>query len=228
MRALSIRSFIRFKHRRNVVFPQPDGPISAVISLRAIGRVTSRTARKSPYHTDTSLTSKIVSRGTSARTTSSGTRTTTLVSPCSLTGTGSPATGVRVTSTSAPSPRPLVSVPQEDRRQVHDQDHRQEHHDRGSGEGGPLLTRLPRPREDQRWQRRVWPLQRLQEACVPARAEVSRYRPHQEEGRRLPEGPGQGEDRPGEHARGCVREDVAPHDLPARGPDPVGRLADPL
>jgi hypothetical protein len=32
----------------NVVFPHPDGPISAVISFSKMGSVTSRTARKSP------------------------------------------------------------------------------------------------------------------------------------------------------------------------------------
>ena len=45
MRAPSIRSFIRFRQRRNVVLPQPDGPISAVISFFRIGRLMSRTAR---------------------------------------------------------------------------------------------------------------------------------------------------------------------------------------
>ena len=38
-RAPSIRSFIRFRQRRNVVLPQPDGPIRAVISLRRIDSV---------------------------------------------------------------------------------------------------------------------------------------------------------------------------------------------
>ena len=32
--ALGIRSFIRFRQRIKVLLPQPEGPISAVISLR--------------------------------------------------------------------------------------------------------------------------------------------------------------------------------------------------
>jgi hypothetical protein len=47
-RAVSIRSFIRLKHRSIVDLPQPDGPMNAVISFFAMSRFTSRTARKSP------------------------------------------------------------------------------------------------------------------------------------------------------------------------------------
>jgi hypothetical protein len=42
--AVGIRSFIRFRQRIKVLLPQPDGPINAVISLRAISIVTSLTA----------------------------------------------------------------------------------------------------------------------------------------------------------------------------------------
>ena len=36
---------MRLRHRSTVVFPQPDGPMNAVISLAATSRSTSRTAR---------------------------------------------------------------------------------------------------------------------------------------------------------------------------------------
>ena len=39
---------MRFRQRMNVDLPQPEGPISAVISLRAIRIETSRIARCSP------------------------------------------------------------------------------------------------------------------------------------------------------------------------------------
>ncbi len=42
--ALGIRSFIRSKQRRIVDFPQPDGPMNAVISFTGIFMVTSSTA----------------------------------------------------------------------------------------------------------------------------------------------------------------------------------------
>ena len=45
---VGIRSFIRFRQRMNVDLPQPDGPISAVISCLVIFSVTSRIARWSP------------------------------------------------------------------------------------------------------------------------------------------------------------------------------------
>ena len=38
-RAMSIRSFIRFKHRSTVDLPHPDGPISAVISCSAMDEI---------------------------------------------------------------------------------------------------------------------------------------------------------------------------------------------
>ena len=47
-RADGIRSFIRFRQRMNVDFPQPDGPISAVIWFLARLSVMSVTARWSP------------------------------------------------------------------------------------------------------------------------------------------------------------------------------------
>ena len=40
-----MRSFIRLKQRSTVVLPQPEGPISAVISRSRIVMFTSRTAR---------------------------------------------------------------------------------------------------------------------------------------------------------------------------------------
>ena len=39
---------MRLKERSTVLLPQPDGPISAVILLRSICRLTSFTARKVP------------------------------------------------------------------------------------------------------------------------------------------------------------------------------------
>jgi hypothetical protein len=47
-RALSMRSFIRLKHRSTVDLPHPDGPMKAVISCWRISMVTSRTARNVP------------------------------------------------------------------------------------------------------------------------------------------------------------------------------------
>ena len=46
--ALGIRSFMRFRQRIRVDLPQPEGPISAVISFLAMSKVTSRTAGLSP------------------------------------------------------------------------------------------------------------------------------------------------------------------------------------
>ena len=47
-RALAITSCIRLSERRNVLLPQPDGPMIAVIACGLIVSVISRTARKSP------------------------------------------------------------------------------------------------------------------------------------------------------------------------------------
>ena len=47
--ALGMRSFIRFRHRMSVDFPQPDGPMKAVISFWNISKVTSSTAGVPPY-----------------------------------------------------------------------------------------------------------------------------------------------------------------------------------
>ena len=44
---------MRLKQRRIVDFPQPEGPISAVISSAKISRSTERTAWTSPYQTST-------------------------------------------------------------------------------------------------------------------------------------------------------------------------------
>ena len=46
--APTITSCIRFNERRNVDFPQPDGPISAVTDAGSMTMLTSSTARKSP------------------------------------------------------------------------------------------------------------------------------------------------------------------------------------
>ena len=62
-RADGIRSFIRFRQRIRVDLPQPEGPISAVISFFAMSKVTLRTAGLSPYETVTSSSWKIGSRG---------------------------------------------------------------------------------------------------------------------------------------------------------------------
>src|SRR3546814_2089950 len=53
-RQLSITSFMRFRQRRKVDLPQPDGPISAVTSLRLMSRSTCLSACFSPYNTLTS------------------------------------------------------------------------------------------------------------------------------------------------------------------------------
>src|SRR5262249_33629665 len=42
-------SFIRLRQRSTVLFPQPEGPMKAVILLRSSGTRESRTARKLPY-----------------------------------------------------------------------------------------------------------------------------------------------------------------------------------
>jgi len=46
--APGIRSFIRFRQRINVLLPQPDGPIRAVISFTLMSNVMSRTAALPP------------------------------------------------------------------------------------------------------------------------------------------------------------------------------------
>jgi hypothetical protein len=43
-----MRSFIRLKQRMSVDFPHPDGPMIAVMRLRWMSKVTSRSARNSP------------------------------------------------------------------------------------------------------------------------------------------------------------------------------------
>ncbi len=48
IRADSIVSFIRFRQRMNVDLPQPDGPISAMTSLRPTSRFTFCIAWLSP------------------------------------------------------------------------------------------------------------------------------------------------------------------------------------
>ena len=47
-RAPGSTSCIRLSERRNVDFPQPEGPISAVTLRGSMETVTSSTARKSP------------------------------------------------------------------------------------------------------------------------------------------------------------------------------------
>src|SRR2546423_14890760 len=42
-------SCMRLRVRRNVLLPQPDGPMNAVTMCGSIVRVTSRNARKDPY-----------------------------------------------------------------------------------------------------------------------------------------------------------------------------------
>ena len=57
---------MRFRERRTVVLPQPDGPMNAVISLAAISRSTLRTAVTPLYWISMSWSSKTSSRGFSA------------------------------------------------------------------------------------------------------------------------------------------------------------------
>ena len=40
VRQIGMRSFIRFKHRRRVDLPHPEGPINAVTAFRSIGNET--------------------------------------------------------------------------------------------------------------------------------------------------------------------------------------------
>src|SRR5918999_6500209 len=58
-----MRSFIRLRQRISVDLPHPDGPIRAVISLRAMSKLTSRTAGFPAYETVRSSRWKIGSRG---------------------------------------------------------------------------------------------------------------------------------------------------------------------
>src|SRR6267378_583288 len=48
-RVRGIRSFNRFTERRNVLLPQPDGPIRAVTARRGTVTVTSNSAWVAPY-----------------------------------------------------------------------------------------------------------------------------------------------------------------------------------
>ena len=56
-RVPSIRSFIRFRVRRNVDLPQPDGPIRAATEHSGITTATSYRARVEPYQNDSPRTS---------------------------------------------------------------------------------------------------------------------------------------------------------------------------
>jgi hypothetical protein len=55
-----MRSFIRLMHRRNVDFPQPDGPMSAVTCCSGISRETSSSACVSSYRTSMARASMTV------------------------------------------------------------------------------------------------------------------------------------------------------------------------
>src|SRR3990172_4404614 len=46
----AIKSFILFRHLKNVLLPQPDGPMMAVTQFFLISRLTSFNTRFSPYH----------------------------------------------------------------------------------------------------------------------------------------------------------------------------------
>ena len=83
-----------------------------------------------------------------------------------------------------------------------------------------LLTRLARPREDDRRQRRVRALERLDQAAGAARREIAGDRSHEQQRRRLTECAREGQDRAREHTRGGVRKDVAAHDLHRVAPTP--------
>ncbi len=48
-RVCGISSFNRFTERKNVLLPQPDGPISAVTARRGMATVTSNNAWVAPY-----------------------------------------------------------------------------------------------------------------------------------------------------------------------------------
>src|SRR6266550_9030634 len=48
-RVRGISSFNRFTERRNVLLPQPDGPIRAVTARRGMATVTSNSAWVAPY-----------------------------------------------------------------------------------------------------------------------------------------------------------------------------------
>ena len=48
-RVAGMRSLSRLIERKNVVFPHPDGPISAVTARRGIGSVMSKSAWVAPY-----------------------------------------------------------------------------------------------------------------------------------------------------------------------------------
>src|SRR5690348_13590262 len=55
-RVPSIRSFMRLRQRRNVVLPQPDGPIRAVTARSGIAMEMSQSACLSPYQNDSPWT----------------------------------------------------------------------------------------------------------------------------------------------------------------------------
>ena len=56
------RSFIRFRQRMNVLLPQPEGPIIAVIRFLRMSRLTPARASDDPYETLRSRTPKTTSR----------------------------------------------------------------------------------------------------------------------------------------------------------------------
>src|SRR4051794_11941595 len=58
-----MRSFMRFRQRRKVLLPHPEGPISAVISFSPMARSTPRSAWKSPYQKSIASVRNTVERG---------------------------------------------------------------------------------------------------------------------------------------------------------------------
>ena len=94
---------MRLRQRMNVLLPQPDGPIRAVISCRPISRSTSRTAMAEPYDTDSFSISNTASRTGSGPVAWAGSTATTgaTSAPSAVSGSWGGGAGTWVVGTSA-------------------------------------------------------------------------------------------------------------------------------
>src|SRR4030095_985097 len=99
------------------------------------------------------------------------------------------------TSVSMSSPFPFIAVPQDDRHEVHDQDHREEDEDRGAQGRTPFVAGQARPAVDDRGESRVPTLQGLQQVPRSPGREVAGHRTYQEDRSGLTERACESEDR---------------------------------
>ena len=201
-RALSIRSFIRFRQRRNGWSSHsPDGPISAVIPLpprsdstRCAPRGRSSVEDRHIPDFEHDLPRGFLFLGLARRLDRQMPR----LAPCRP----SPVTGCHVSVVSISSPLPVIAVPQHDRERVHDQDG-DEQHDDGSCRVLPASPVRPvSPTRRSAWAAPCTGPGRISTGVRPVRGrQVARDGAHEQQRCGLAERPGQREDRAREDAR---------------------------